>query len=285
MALAGAFGVKVDKTTTLAFIDQGAKINQRGSFANGAQNPTQDVTVVADNQVEVDGLSGAGAISLIGSVGLGADITIVRNTTTSFIGKNVRLNAGRDLAVTALSGRDIDTAAIAGAGGLAVGAAGSLNLVSIGSPLDSQGKGELGNNNGDSIGAIDQESSRDYAADHNSGEKGQMATSSYRTAHQGESAATSTDGIDGHLNENATTSLDQSQAYIGQSSSITTGRDIVVKAQDSTRLRAIAGGAALGAVALGGWFAVGIVHTTAQAFSQDNVTLNAGRKYHHHLPA
>ena len=272
LALAGSFGVKVDQTTTQAFIGNEADINQTSSFSSS----TQDVEVLAHNDVSVNGLTGAGAISLIASVGLGADITIIRNTTTAYVGQDGEMNAGGDVRVTAESVRDIRTMAIAGAGGLGVGVAGSLNLVSIGAKLDDQGKGQLSNSNGNSISSIEGESSRDYASDHNSGEKGSMATSQHRTTHEDSSASTQTSGLGSYLNESSTASLDKTRAYVGSRSRVTASGDITLRGRDSSKLNILAGGAALGAAALGGWFAVGISNTTAEAFSGDNVTLDAG---------
>ena len=272
VALAGSFGVKVDLTTTEAFVGNGTQINQDSSF----DSSVQDVEIDARNEVIVDGLSGAGAISLIGSVGLGVDLTIIRNTTTASTGQNVTIDAERDVLVQAQSERDIETVAIAGAGGIGVGVAGSLNLVSVGSKLDDEGKGELNNDNGDAVAAIDEQSSQDYVSDQNSGEKGQVSASEHRTANEDLSIMSSnTSGIGNYLNESSNASLDKTRAFIGGNSTVNAGEDISIIAEDSSKIDLISGGAAIGAGAVGGWFAVGISSTTAEAFSGDNVTLDA----------
>ena len=272
LALAGSFGVKVDATTTQAYIADDADVNQTAAY----DNATQDVEIDAHNEVIVVGNSGAGALSLLGSVGIGADITIVRNTTIAYTGSNVEIDAGRDVTIEATSSRDIETTAIAGAGGLGVGAAGSLNLVFVGSKFDNDSQGQLTNDNGSVVAAIDSEASRDYAADHNSGDKGSHTQSTHRTNNQDTTAiSANTTNLESYLNETNAASLDKTRAYVGTGSTIVAGDDITINARDDSVLDLTAGGAALGAGALGGWFAVGVSYTTVEAFSGAGVTLNA----------
>ena len=163
------------------------------------------------------------------------------------MGQDGEINAGRDVRVTA---RVCDAIfipiAIAGAGGLGVGVAGSLNLVSIGAKLDDQGKGELSNSNGSSISGIEEESSRDYVSDHNSGEKGSMAASEHRTNNEDTSVVgTQTNGLGRYLNESSTASLDKTRAYVGGRSRVSAGGDVTLRGRDSSKLNVFAGGAGI----------------------------------------
>ncbi len=124
--IAGAVTVSVLDSDTRAYIDGGARVNT-GSGANA----NQDVHVQAVNDVAILAVSGAAAGGIAGLAG-GVDVGVIHNDTSAFIAGDVR--AQRDVRVTALADREIDSFAISiGAGGVGLGAA--VTVYSIGGNL------------------------------------------------------------------------------------------------------------------------------------------------------
>ena len=124
--IAGAVTVSVLDSDTRAYIDDGAHVNT----GTGA-NPNQDVHVQAVNDVAILAVSGAAAGGIAGLAG-GVDVGVIHNDTSAFIAGEV--HAQRDIRVTALADREIDSFAISvGAGGVGLGAA--VTVYSIGGNL------------------------------------------------------------------------------------------------------------------------------------------------------
>jgi len=120
-------GVSLINSRTTAHIDSGARVNENS--ANAGQD--QSVVVAAGNDLYHMGISAA--VSGAGAAGVapGADITVIRNTTKSYIDDSTLVEAKKDILVTARSKEDIlSVAAGAGVGGT-VGVGGAVSVISL----------------------------------------------------------------------------------------------------------------------------------------------------------
>lgn len=261
VGVAGAVGVKVTKSTTTASIGNHAKVNQTRRGA------AQDVTVRATDTVELSGGGGSAAIGAIAGAGAVADVNIVRNTTTASVGDNARVRADRDLTVSAESTKDVQSAAAAAAGGGSVGISGAVALAIVGAKLDADSQEGIGN--GGTASKADEQIRQDKVS-------GQLDHSdrlqSSRTAIQSRTAGL---GVGADLNDNRSSSLDKTRAFVGQDATLVTGRHVRVEATDRTQLRLDAVGAAAGFVGVGGAVGIGLTNSTTEAFIDARTTVDA----------
>jgi filamentous hemagglutinin family protein len=124
--LAGS--VNIVGNNTSAYIGEGAVINNDISSAGDEQS----LLVAAGTDLRHLGIGAAAALS--GNVGLGpaAEVTVVDNNTSAFVGKSAEVKAKKDIEVVAESNQDI--LSITGSAALGVGAvglAGSVSVISI----------------------------------------------------------------------------------------------------------------------------------------------------------
>ncbi len=150
VSVVGAFSITIDESTTKAYIDNDARINQDTPNASAAQT----VNVSAVNSVNTLGAPGnlsVGVGNLAGSVDLG----IIRNNTLAYTGKGAAISAAGDIDVYALSAMLVQSAP-GGAGAAVAGLDGSLSLYSVGAVLDPNSLNELGNLAVDADQAIQQ---------------------------------------------------------------------------------------------------------------------------------
>ncbi len=123
-----AGSVNIIGNNTSAYIGDGAVINGD----TGSAGDEQSVLVAAGTDLRHLGIGAAAAFS--GNVGLGpaAEVTVVDNNTTAYVGKSAGVKANADIEVLAESAQDI--LSITGSAALGVGAvglAGSVSVISI----------------------------------------------------------------------------------------------------------------------------------------------------------
>ncbi|EXI89661.1 MAG: hypothetical protein AW11_01349 [Candidatus Accumulibacter regalis] len=120
--------VSVMTISTLAHIDQGARINTQNSL--GAAD-SQSVVVAAFNDFVQAGIAGAVSISGSVSVAPGADVRVVNLTTKAYIGSVVEVQVKGDVRVLADAREDITSiaAGLAGSGTVSVGGAVGVTVV------------------------------------------------------------------------------------------------------------------------------------------------------------
>jgi len=259
VGVAGAVGVKVVKSDTEAFIGKNTKVNQT---AHGA---AQDVKVSATDTVTLRGGGGAAAGGALAGVGATAEINIVRNTTTAYLGDSVQVNADRDLSVSADSTKDVQAAAVAASFGGYAGVSGAVSLGIIGTKLDSDSQGGIGN----TASGADSTMKTDNVT-------GNMGDSQHLAATKSDiHARTSGLSVSGDLNESSTSSLDKTRAYVGSNAQIVTGGKVTVSAKDRTQLDLHAVGAAGGAAGIGAAIGIGITNSTTEAFIGTSSTVDA----------
>ncbi|OSQ38199.1 filamentous hemagglutinin N-terminal domain-containing protein, partial [Thalassospira sp. MCCC 1A01428] len=273
LALQGAISVRTATVKTLAEIGDGAKINQTSVTADD----DQAVLVSANNSLTVGGVTGAGAVGGVAGVGFGMDIAVARNSTAARIGQNTLVSATDDVSVTAHAQKDISATGIAGAGGLGAGVAGSVAIAILGGDADSRGTDQLTSDNGSITDQVNSDAGTDRSADLTSSDAGKLAHSQAGDANSDRTTAKSkTRNVMGALDSSNGTFDDGVSAVIDQNATVKAGGNINVTAKDESRVRAFAGGAAVGAVGVGGWVAVASMGTTAQALIGQNADLDAG---------
>lgn len=263
VGVAGAVGVKVVTSETTAEIGNYTKVNQ--TRRGGA---TQDVQVAASDNVRLKGGSGAGGFGGYGA-GATADVNVVRNTTTAAIGNHAKVRADDDIGVAATSTKDVQSAAVAAAGGASAGIAGAVALAFVGASIQSDSDAKSGIGNGATAAKADEKMKADNVSsklgdsEHVQGTKTELAT---RSAAQ---------GVSGELNDASTTSRDKTRAYVGSNAQLVADGKVEVTATDRTQLDLRAVGAAGGAVGIGAAVGVGITHSTTEAFVDASSTIDA----------
>ena len=263
VGVAGAVGVKVVTSETTAEIGNYSKVNQ--TRRGGA---TQDVLVSAADAVTLKGGSGAGGFGGYGA-GATADVNVVRNTTTASIGNHANVRADNDIGVAATSTKNVQSAAVAAAGGASAGIAGAVSLAFVGASIQSDSDAKSGIGNGATAAKADEKMKADNVgsklgdSEHVQGTKTELGT---RSAAQ---------GVSGELNDGSTTSRDKTRAFVGSNAELVAGGKVDVSATDRTQLDLYALGAAGGAVGIGAAVGVGIIKSTTEAFVDASSTINA----------
>jgi len=263
VGVAGAVGVKVVTSETTAEIGDYTKVNQtrRGGAA-------QDVKVAATDSVKLKGGSGAGGFGAYGA-GATADVNVVRNTTTASIGNHAKVRADNDIGVAATSVKDVQSAAVAAAGGASAGIAGAVALAFVGASIQSDSDAKSGIGNGATAAKADEKMKADNVGS-------QLGSSEHVQGTRSELAARSAaQGVSGELNDASTTSRDKTRAFVGSNAQIVAGGKVEVSATDRTQLDLLAVGAAGGAVGIGAAVGVGITHSTTEAFVDASSTIDA----------
>lgn len=266
VGVAGAVGVKVVTSETTAEIGDYTQVNQTRS--RGVTHATQNVQVSASDSVKLKGGSGAGGFGAYGA-GATADVNVVRNTTTASIGNHAYVRADNDIGVAATSTKNVQSAAVAAAGGASAGIAGAVALAFVGASIQSDSDAKSGIGNGATTAKADEKMKADNVgsklgnSDHVQGTRSELAA---RSAAQ---------GVSGELNDASTTSRDKTRAYVGSNADLVAGGNVTVSAIDKTQLNLHAVGAAGGFVGIGGAVGVGITNSTTEAFIASSSTVDA----------
>lgn len=269
VGLAGAVSVATIDSDTLAYLGNGVRVNTNGGSANAAQ----DVNVTARNDLSlfnVTGALGLGAAGIAGAV----DVGVIRNDTTAFIGDNAVINAARDVDVSALSNKDIETYVVSAAGGLAAIAAG-IGVYSVGGALDGDSRGRLDTDDGDSAGAYADQQATDssitdsFLADYDD-DNVRNASAKVRTARNGT-------GVSSRFTANESRDLPSGNAaFIGESATINAGRNVTVNAREFVDFDMTTGALAIGAVGLGAGVGVANFMNNNLARVHEGAKISAG---------
>ena len=255
LALTGSVGINILKTSTIAEIGDDAQINQASGYGDVA---SQTVRVAANDNVTTQGAAGAAAIGGAAGIGLGLVATVTRNTVQAKIGDDVVLTANDDVSVDANSRKDISNQGIAFGGGVGLGAAGSVALTLIGGGMSDNASDTLTNDNGNMLADAEANASKDrgdYETDNDSA-NAMTNTRAYTEDDDAEAnqlAMAQTSGIQSDVEG---TDGDSTLAEIGSNVTIIAGGEVSVEATETLELSQISGGAAIGAVGVGGFVAV-----------------------------
>mgnify|MGYP000291077933 CR=1 FL=1 len=260
LAISGALGINILKTSTVAEIGDGASINQVASYNDVS---TQSISVIANDNVTTQAAGGAAAFAGGAGAGIGAVATVTRNTVAARIGTDLVASAQGDVRIRADSTKDVSNQGIAAAGGLGLGAAGSLALTLIGGEMSDNASQNLSNDNGDMVSEAAADAGEDRGNYDNDSAK--TNTAAYTEADDNETlslVAAQTGGIDDDINGDG---ADSTLAEIGANAQITANGALAVEAEETLKLSQISGGAAVGAVGVGGFIAVADYAGSVQA--------------------
>jgi hypothetical protein len=219
--------------------------------------------------------AGAGAGGGAAGVGGSADVTIVRNRTSAFIGDGAWVNAGKDIDIIAKSDKYVNSLVVVGAGGGAAGVAGAVSIMVIGSVFDSHAAGGLSSNDPDDPGStqdtVDGQITESPVGD-------MLGTSDHAVRAKGTvDSKTAGIGIGDSFNATSEVSLNNTQAFIGFNARVNAGGNLTVRADDKTiAIAADAAGAGGGAAGVSGVICVVLLHSKAEAFIAANAVTNAG---------
>jgi filamentous hemagglutinin family protein len=277
----GAASIKVVVSKTEAGIGEYAKVNQDAAYKAAGQ----DVDVKATDKIITVGVGGVGAGGGAAGVGGSADITVVLNTTTAYIGDNARVDAVRDVSVAASGEKYVNSATFAGAGGGAAGVAGGISIISVGSLLDGEAKSGLSPKDENGNATTTQKQADDLTTkssvaykDESGNTKsllGDSAQSQETTAVLDSNAGKM--AISSHVGRTAPIDFKNTQAFIGNGAEVKAGGKVTVSATDTTLAILAAGaGAGGGAAGVAGTLGVILLHDSAEAFIADNAKVDAG---------
>ena len=277
-AIVGSIGINVLKTSTLAEIGANTSIN---ATADPAYDAAQSIIVRADDVVTTQGAAGAGAIGGAAGVGVGVTVTVTRNATAARVGNNAVLKARDDVTITADSEKNISNQGIAAAGGLGLGAAGSVALTLVGGSMSEDGSDQLTNDNGNMLAEADTASSRDRSQNQTQDNNGNTSNGGMDNASTSRLDDYDTQarvdaqmgGVQADVEGSGT---DSTFAGIGTGVTIETGDDVTIGADEEINLSQIAGGAAFGAVGVGGFVAIGEYNGSVTAQIGDNSSVTLG---------
>ncbi len=267
-AIVGSVGINMLKTTTLAEIGASTNVN---ATANPDYDATQSVTLTATDSVTTQGAAGAGAIG--GAAIVGITVTVTRNSTLARIGNNSVIKAQDDISVAADATKNISNQGIAAAGGIGLGAAGSVALTLIGGSMSEDGSDALSNDNGSIIGEADQSITSNRNANQSEGGQENTSTSRLDDYDTNSKVTTQTANLQSDIEGDGT---DSTLTQIGDSVQLVAGDDIGLAAEETISLSQIAGGAAGGAVGIGGFVAVGDYNGSVRTSVGDNSALTLG---------
>jgi hypothetical protein len=93
--------------------------------------PDQSVLVTAGNDYSHVGVAGAAAISGTVAVTPGVDVTVVNNDTSAYIGQSAKVDAQKDVEVSANAAEDVLSVSVSISGSGTVSVAGAVSVISL----------------------------------------------------------------------------------------------------------------------------------------------------------
>ncbi len=271
-AVTGSVGFNMLTNTTIAEIGDGAQINQQAGYDN--LTTTQGVTVSATETVTTQGAAGAAAVGGAAGVGIGVTVTVNRGSVKARIGNNANIAAEEDVVVLAESTKSMSNQGIAFGGGLGLGAAGSVALTLIGGSMSDNASDSLSNDNGDMVSEASTSVGQDRQGNDGESETGKGRLNSYTGSHDNQTNSlvmAETSGLQGDVQGSGASST---LAEIGTNAVIRTSGAVRVEAEETLNLSQIAGGAAVGAVGVGGFVAVADYDGSVTARIGDGTTID-----------
>ena len=269
--VAGAVTVQTIDADTTAYIGDRARVNTGG----GAANANQDVNVTARNDLKmftVDGSLGIGPLGagIAGSV----DVGVVRNDTVAFIGDSAAVNAQRDVDVSALANKDIETYVISAAGGI-VGLAAGVAVYSVGGALGGDSQDRLKTDDGRDTGSFADSQATDGSITEHFLD-GYSDTRIQGAAAKADAARTGTT-VSGKLTGAESRPLPAgTAAFIGKNAIVNAGRHVDVDARETLDFDMLTGALAVGVVGLGAGVGVAEFQNDTRAYIENGAHITAG---------
>lgn len=271
--VAGSVAVNIDQSKTQAYIGESAKINTTNQ---GTANAKQGVSVAAVNDIDMLSVSGAAGGGLVGVSG-GVDVGIVQNDTAAYLGNNAELNTKKDIALTAMSDKDISSNTVSISGG-AVGVAGSVSVYALGTNLSTDAQASLNVKRDESNTQNPNENNVQGYVD------GQLTTDKYSNLlqsydDQNVKAAAASVKQSAQVSkaiQNTTAVPGGTAAFVGTNAKINVGNDLDINASEKLDFTSRIGAAALGGAAVGGAVSVVTVDNNADAHVGRGTEITAG---------
>ena len=176
------------------------------------------VSVSANDDASVN--DGAGSLAVgVGGVGASIDVITLKNAVDAHIGANSTVTGNTNVAVNAVATREVDSTVVAFGGGLSLGIAGGVSVISIGSGIDSQGASQVAPAQGIANSSVATSSATSVMGTDPSGTGGGSAPATITVSLSADPTATGT------------------TAYVGQGASVTaTTGTLNVTAQETDLL-------------------------------------------------
>ena len=280
--LAGAVTVATVKSNTVAEVGDGAKVNTTAAFTTRPASATQDVAVTALDATRTFAASGALAVGgLVGGLAGGVDAAVINPNVLARVGNNAAVAAKRDVAVAALSKKDVQSAVVSAAGGN-VGVAGAVSVVAVGTGLTADAKQSLTSNsgNGATTGAYVDDLAKgspvvtrlgEYRTDANSSDADKRAAAVINSLSASFSGSTASGRASSAF---AAGGGGATQTFVSPGSTITAGGAVTVAGRDRVTLDQTTGSLAAGVLAFGG--AVGVATVADLVDVRQAGTVSAG---------
>ncbi|HYD50210.1 MAG TPA: hypothetical protein VEB21_17770 [Terriglobales bacterium] len=262
--LAGAVSINLIDSDTTATAGEQARINE----ANGDAAAGQSVQILASNDVGVHALAGSVGGAVVGGIAGSFDLGVVRNDTVASVQDGATIRAAGDVQVSAEAQQTLG-ARIASASGGSVAVAGAVGVHVLGDQLDSAAQGWLSFDGKDATDYNDEQARDDTATS-------SLASSSETAALAGDAAARKAHvGVGDKVGNVEGRSL--TAASLGSNAQVDAGGNLVIQADDRTKLDVLSGTAAVGAIGVGAGVAVARTSRDVAAFAGAGSQLAAGQ--------
>jgi hypothetical protein len=281
--LAGAVTVTIIQAKSVAYIGNGAKVNEGLTGAD----PTQSVSVGAGNDASIRGIDGVAGAGLYGDIAGGVDVGLIGNFTDAYIDSNAHVYANGGIGVLALSNETGNSKVISVGAAAGVGLAGAVSVYAFDGNLDTAGSTDAAtslnsrNGNGQTTGgyADDVASAKaitgqlgKYKMIPGNNSSGQVMNAVQNASNMVQQTAPKglTSGLLGVVGTQGT------GAFVGGSALVSAGSTVKVVAHDEVDLNLLAGGGTFGGVlGVGGSVVVAHISNQTNAYVGSSATVAA----------
>ncbi|MFI5459662.1 MAG: beta strand repeat-containing protein [Isosphaerales bacterium] len=284
--LAGDVSVEIVKSSTQAYIGDGAQVNTGSSAASSAQT----VNVSAVNETSIFAFDGTLAVAVGGALAGSVDVGIIQNNTAAYVGNGARVNARKDVVISAVAAKTVTTHTVsASAGSLAIG--GAVWVYAIGAGPDTYAQGEIKEGGSTPLsGYIDGQTGVSSVTGALGGYHGQGSDSNGRVAVAMSGAQAPIQNATPHNAVN--TAVDSTPpsggttggtwvpggtvAFIGDRATVSAGQNVAVNANETITQDMVAGQASIGLLSFGASVGVADVAASTQAYVGQQATVSTG---------
>lgn len=267
LGFAGAVSVATVDSDTAAWIGAGAQVNRGGGSADAAQ----DVNVGARNDFALFNVSGALGVGAMGIAG-GVDVGVIRNDTTAWIGDGAEVDAARDIGISALAKKDVESYVVSAAGGLGA-LAGGVGVYAVGGALGDEAQGRLETGDGDAGSYVDGQATDGSIGGVLDGyDDTRIRGASGRVA--GARGALAASGRFGAADDGALPA--GTAAFVGADARLEAGGSVDLDARERVEFDMLNGALAVGAIGLGAGVGVVDLGNDTAAWIGDRSTVRAG---------
>jgi hypothetical protein len=259
--IAGSVTVNSIKGRTNAKL--GSDIEGDTTQVNQSSGSIDRISMRATDNTQVDSVTGGLAGSGVVGIGAGVDVTTVQKPVTALIGSKTQIKINGSVSVDAQSNKAVDSVAVAGGVGGVAGVSGAVSVVNLGTAFLSKN--------------ITQENKNGSSTRSTSDSVGRTASEVNELLADSPSEG-SRFSISSDFDPNASIpNQREATAYIGNGAMINAGRDILVNAEATSKVKTVTGAVGLGLkLGAGGSVGVANIRNSAEAFVGASTQLTAG---------